>query len=310
MSRHALRFGMRPLFLLCLTSCLAPPPTEPQARPGDDGSSRPADTGATGPFDTGSDDSGGGIGGASSGGAGDEGGTGGEGGDDEGGTGGAGGDPTTGSGGSGGPIGTGTATVGAVSYAYHVPACAVAAGPSPVLFTQHGQGGTGAGMVTQWTSLADAECFIVIGQGSQSGNGWNFNTDVEGLGTLLEEVEALWDIDTDRRILHGYSAGAHWGYVVGLANSATFGGLIVYAGAMNYAESYGVWPDGTQGSIPVAIGHGTADTVVPYAYAQQAEGALSAAGWPVELWAVEGGSHAYDRDHQAAAWAFVMAHID
>ncbi|MCP4805197.1 MAG: hypothetical protein GY913_19065 [Proteobacteria bacterium] len=218
-------------------------------------------------------------------------------------------EPTNGSGGSGGPTGTGTASVGSVTYAYHVPSCALTS-PAPVLFTQHGQGGTGASMVSQWQALADAECFIVIGQGSQSGNGWNFNSDVEGLGALVDEVDSLWDVDTDRRVLHGYSAGAHWSYVVGLANSDVFGGLVVYAGAMSYAESYDVWPNGTKGPIPVAIGHGTDDTVVSYGFAQQAEAELSGAGWPVELWSAAGGSHAYDPAHQAPAWAFVMDSLD
>lgn len=45
-------------------------------------------------------------------------------------------DPTNGSGGSGGPVGTGSASVGSVTYAYHVPSCAVSGGPAPVLFTQ------------------------------------------------------------------------------------------------------------------------------------------------------------------------------
>jgi predicted esterase len=165
-------------------------------------------------------------------------------------------------------------------------------------------------MVTLWQPLADAACFIVIGQGSESGNGWNFSGDIQGLGALVDEVDALWDIDTSRRILHGYSAGAHWGYVVGLANSDIFGGLIVYAGAMSYADNYGVWPSGTQGPIPVAIGHGTDDTVVSYAFAEQAEARLSGAGWPVDLWTAAGGSHAYDTRHQDAAWAFVMSSID
>ncbi|MDG1482006.1 MAG: hypothetical protein P8R54_20615 [Myxococcota bacterium] len=218
--------------------------------------------------------------------------------------------PPKGSGGSGGPSGTGTATTGAVDYGYHVPSCVESAVPVPVVFTQHGAGGTGAGMVAQWTTLANTECFIVIGQDSQSGNGWNFGSDVEGVSALIDEVDTLWNIDTERRVLHGYSAGAHWSYVIGLANSDTFGGLIVYAGAMSYAESYGVWPSGTQGVIPVAIGHGTNDTTVSYAFAEQAAAALSASGWPVELWTVPGGSHAYDPAHQAAAWTFVMDTLD
>lgn len=305
---------MRSLTPLLLVACTAtdpggddgPLPRDqwPDLRDEDDSGDPGGDDSGGGGDDTGGSD-GGGTGGGDSGGegSGDSGDPGGDGDD-------SGGEPATGSGGSGGPTGTGTGTVDSVTYAYHVPACALTSAPAPVVFTQHGQGGTGSGMVAQWQALADAECFIAIGQGSQSGNGWNFGTDVTGLAALIEEVDALWDVDTSRRVLHGYSAGAHWSYVVGLANSDTFGGLIVYAGALSYAESYGVWPDGTQGPIPVAIGHGTADTVVPYAYAQQAESELSGAGWPVELWTATGGSHAYDPDHQAAAWAFVMDALD
>ena len=295
--------------LIFLSACLPPAPTSDGASSsGGDDQGEALDTGDAGRNDTGDQPDSGGTGGDDAGGDGDDGGTGsdtgaGTGGDD-------GGTPTTGSGGSGGPTGTGTATVGTIDYAYHVPTCALSSGPAPVVFTQHGAGGSGSNMVAQWVSLADAECFIVIGQDSQSGNGWNFNSDIEGLGTLIAEVDALWDVDMDRRILHGYSAGAHWGYVVGLANSDTFGGLIVYAGAMSYAESTGVWPAGTQSTIPVAIGHGTADSVVPYAFAEQAQATLSSAGWTVDLWTVEGGSHAYARDHQAAAWTFVMDHVD
>jgi len=301
---------MRILSCLLLAACTASGP--------DDDGPLPRDQWPDLRDDTGDDEGGGSDGGAAGGDAGtgdgdsgDDGGDGGDGGetgsdsgsDDT-------GEPSTGSGGSGGPVGSGTATTGSVTYAYHVPSCVVSDVPVPVVFSQHGAGGTGSGMVAQWTSLADTECFIVIGQGSQSGNGWNFNSDVEGLSALVDEVDTLWNIDTERRVLHGYSAGAHWGYVIGLANSDTFGGLIVYAGAMTYAESYGVWPDGTQGSIPVAIGHGTDDSVVPYAYAEQAEAELSAAGWPVDLWTASGGSHAYDADHQASAWSFVMDTLD
>jgi predicted esterase len=212
--------------------------------------------------------------------------------------------PPEGSGGSGGGVGTGTARVGSVSYAWHVPDCAASGPPSAVVFTQHGSGGTGSQMVTQWASLADRECFIVIGQDSASGSSWNFGSDVEGLSALVDEVDGLWDVDRSRRYLHGYSAGAHWSYVIGLANSASFGGLGVYAGSLQYAENYAVWPDGTQGPIPVAIGHGTSDGTVPFSQAQYAQAELAGAGWQVDLWSVTGGSHAYDAGHQAVAWAW------
>lgn len=216
--------------------------------------------------------------------------------------------PAQGTGGSGGPIGSGSASIGDSSYAYYAPRCVADAHPVDVVYTMHGSGGTGASMVAQWTTLADAECFLVIGLDSQSGRSWNFQGDVENTGALVDAVDAAYDVG--RRFLHGYSAGAHWGYVVGLANSATFAGLGVYAGSIQYAEQYGVWPDGTQGPIPVAIAHGTADTTVPYSEAERALAELEGEGWPAELTTFSGGTHGYEPSAQDAAWAFWMAETD
>lgn len=212
--------------------------------------------------------------------------------------------PTSGSGGSGGGTGLGSGNAGSTSYTWYVPACALAAAPAPVIFTQHGSGGTGAGMVAQWTSLADAHCLIVVGQDSASGSSWNFGSDVTGLDAVVNDVSALWDVDLDRLYLHGYSAGAHWSYVIGLANSDVFAGLAVFAGSLTYAESYEVWPDGTRGPIPVFIAHGTDDSTVPYREAEHAYAELMAEGWTSELWTSTGGTHAYDPAHQDDALDF------
>lgn len=210
----------------------------------------------------------------------------------------------SGSGGSGGGTGLGSGSVGSTTYTWYVPACALGAAPAPVLFTQHGSGGTGSGMVAQWTSLADARCIIVVGQDSASGRSWNFDSDVTGLDAVVNDVAALWDVDLDRLYLHGYSAGAHWSYVIGLANSDVFAGLAVFAGSLSYAESYGVWPDGTRGPIPVFIAHGSDDSTVPYREAEHAYEELLAEGWTTELWTSAGGSHAYDPAHQDDALTF------
>jgi len=201
-----------------------------------------------------------------------------------------------------GPSGTGASIAGTTTYAWLVPECALEGGPAAVLFTMHGSGGTGASMVAQWRSLAERECFIVIGQDSKTGTSWNFGTDVEGMNNVIEQLKGLYELDEDRLYLHGYSAGAHWAWVVGLLNSDVFAGLAVYAGTMTYAVKWEVWPEDTGGPIPVLIGHGTADTTVPYSEAQAAFSRLQGAGWPVELWTASGGDHAYDPDHQEPAW--------
>ncbi len=211
-------------------------------------------------------------------------------------------DVPAGTGGSGGPVGEGTTAIGSSAYTWFVPECAAEAHPVAVVYTQHGSGGDGAGMVAQWRADARAGCFIVVGLDSESGVSWNFSGDVDNLARTLDAVDLAYDIGW--RYLHGYSAGAHFTYVIGLANSDVFDGLGVFAGSMQYAEAWGYWPDAGARPIPVAIAHGTADTTVPYSEAEHAYAELAAAGWPVDLHAVDGGSHAYDAAAQAVAWRF------
>ena len=204
------------------------------------------------------------------------------------------------SGGSGGSTGTSTGSAGGASYTIHAPTSAPS--PAPVLFTQHGQGGTGGQMVDLWATDADAGGFIVVGQDSQ-GEGWNFNGDVSGLDAILTAVSAQHDVDLCRVYLHGYSAGAHQAYVVGLANANIFAGLAVNAGAMSYAVDLGVWPGSVPRPIGVRIDHGTQDTVVSYGFAEQAADWLSGAGHPVELVPAVGAGHGYDPSLQPAVWS-------
>ncbi|MFZ5481951.1 MAG: alpha/beta hydrolase family esterase [Myxococcota bacterium] len=211
-----------------------------------------------------------------------------------------------GTGGSGGPVGEGTDAIGSSSYAYYAPACAAAAHPVAVVYTHHGSGGNGAQMVALWRAQADAACFVVIGLDSESSMSWNFEGDVSNTSDLVDRIDAQYDVGW--RYLHGYSAGAHWSYVIGLANTAVFAGLGVYAGTLYYAESYGSWPPDRRATpIPVAIGHGTGDTTVPYSYAEDAYASMTEEGWPADLWTVEGGTHAYDAGSQDVAWAFWLA---
>ncbi len=212
-----------------------------------------------------------------------------------------------GTGGSGGSTGTGDSAVGGCSYAYHVPECALDAAPMAVVYSQHGSGGRGYMMVQQWQPTADDHCFMVIGQDSETQSSWNTSGDVTCFSTIAEEVEALYDIDTRRRYLNGHSAGGHWTWVIGLYNSDWFGGLAPTSSTMYYAKDWGIWPDQVGRPIPVHISHGTADTVVPYSYAESAYETLSAAGWPVELYTIKGGDHFSLPGAEEEAWNFLEA---
>jgi predicted esterase len=209
-----------------------------------------------------------------------------------------------GSGGSGGEIGASTGSVGNSSYNLYAPACA-ASGRVSAIFSMHGSGGDGSDMVGVWRDLADQECFVVAALDS-GGAGWDFSDDVDNFSLLYDVVDAGYDVN--RRYLHGYSAGAHWTYIIGISNSEYFAGLGVYAGSLTYAEQWGYWPDPGEAPIPVAIAHGTGDTTVPYSEAEHAYDELLDAGWPVTLDSYSGGSHSFELDSPAVAWAWWEAH--
>jgi poly(3-hydroxybutyrate) depolymerase len=197
--------------------------------------------------------------------------------------------------------------VGDCGFAYHAPACAVGGAPSAILYSQHGSGGRGVYQVRDWQSLADQECFIVVGQDSASGTSWNTSSDVQCFSDIADHLDTLYDLDTRRRYLSGHSAGGHWTWAIGLYNSDWFGGLAPTAGSISYAIHWGIWPHDVGRAIPVHITHGTEDSVVPFEHAEWGYQELTDAGWPVELYAVVGGGHNDLGDHQIEAWTFLEA---
>ena len=120
-----------------------------------------------------------------------------------------------------------------------------------------------------------------------------------GLNAILTEVEGAFNVDTKRRYYHGFSAGAHWGYVVVLSNANTFAGLGINAGSMNLAIQQGVWPGQVSRQIPIAIRHGITDAVVPVAAGQADRTRLMNANHPVAYEEFQGGHTVSVADAQA-----------
>ena len=159
-----------------------------------------------------------------------------------------------------------------------------------------------------WRALADQEGIVVVDFRDHDRNGgYNFNYDVLLLNALIGEVESTFNIDRTRRYFHGFSAGAHWGYVVVLANANSFAALGVNAGSMGIAIQQGVWPGQVQRRIPVAIRHGDADAVVPVAAGQRDRARLQSAGHPV-AYEEFGGGHVVRAADAAALWSFLRNH--
>jgi predicted esterase len=214
----------------------------------------------------------------------------------------------TGSGGTGGPLGLTTRTVTtqaqaglpatSIDYDVYVPNGVDPATPAPLLVA-------GLMGLTPWRAIADAEAMIVIDFRDHDRNGgFNFNYDVLGLQAILIDVQSAWNVDTKRIYYHGFSAAAHWGYTIVLANANAFAGLGISAGSLQIATQQGVWPGNVQRLIPVAIRHGNGDTVVPVQSGRDARTALMGAGHPVDYTEFNGGHTIADSD-AAAVWAFL-----
>lgn len=215
----------------------------------------------------------------------------------------------TGSGGSGGQVGLNARTIATqaqaglpsvqISYDVYVPATYDPQTPIPLVVAAN------MGLVP-WQALADAETIAVIDFRDHDQNGgFNFNYDVLGLQAILQDVQGAFNVDTKRIYYHGFSAGAHFGYVVVLANANTFAGLGINAGSLNIAIAQGVFPGMVQRTIPVVIQHGIQDTVVPVQAGRDDRVRLMNAGHAVELNEFAGGHTVRTADAQQV-WTFLQ----
>jgi len=214
----------------------------------------------------------------------------------------------SGSGGSGGGVGDQTRTVTTqaqaglpavtVQYDLYVPSTYDPATPTPWLFA--------ANMgLTPYRALAEAEGFIVVDfRDHDRDGGFRYDYDVLLLNATLADVQGAWNVDLDRLYYHGFSAGAHWGYTVVLANGNTFAGLGINAGSLTSAIQQGIWPNQVQRKVAVAIRHGTSDQVVPVAAAQQDRARLTNAQHPVQYEEFAGGHTVSAQDAQSV-WSYL-----
>ena len=178
----------------------------------------------------------------------------------------------------------------------------------PLMLALHGSGDTANNFVNLWANLAESEGFIVLVPESLSGGvSWNPGTDTQVISELLDVVAAQWNIDECRVYLTGYSAGAHYGYMLGLANADYFAALGVQAGSLSFAIQGGIWPNQVPRKIAVDIHHGSNDPGVPISEAEYARDQLQAAGHVV-YYATHPGGHEIGVGDPEQMWANISTH--
>jgi predicted esterase len=194
-----------------------------------------------------------------------------------------------------------------IEYGYLVPPSYDPAVPTPVLYSLHPYGGAAVSMIHIWHATAVEHGFIVLTLKSQATT-WTWPVDSDRFHQMVEHTDTVYNVDPSRRYLHGYSAGAHYSYALGLADNQFFAAFAVFAGSMEGAIQVEIWPldyDGGDRRIPACIHHSVDDFAIPFADAVAAKEELEAAGHEVFFGELEGSGHSYDEAASPEVWEFV-----
>ncbi len=119
--------------------------------------------------------------------------------------------------------------------------------------------------------------------------------DREGIARSIAQVEALLDhqiaqgIAPENLILAGFSQGGAIALRTGLARRPALAGIMVLSAYLLEADGLGDWAAPEAAKVPLFIGHGSHDPVVPVGLGQRSAEQLQAAGYPVEwqTWPME-----------------------
>lgn len=112
--------------------------------------------------------------------------------------------------------------------------------------------------------------------------------DRAGIVASLEQVDALIDeqisagIPSERLILAGFSQGGAIALRCGLARTRALGGIMVLSAYLLESDRLGEWAAPESARVPIFMGHGSEDPIVPVGLGARSAEQLQAAGHPVE----------------------------
>lgn len=194
-------------------------------------------------------------------------------------------------------------------YFAYVPGNYDPAVPMPVVIAWHGAGGAGTSLGAaqtarnDWSSIAEAEGFIVIAQISTGAQGgWIPEVAEPVMDALLDDIADQYAINLKRIYLWGFSAGGHVFHEIALRRSTEFAAYAVSAGALA-AHAGQSSPFSAARKIPVSIHVGNGDTLLPAAQSDSA--VFVNAGWVLNEnhWLTQfAGGHTYSVGHLQVIW--------
>ncbi len=123
--------------------------------------------------------------------------------------------------------------------------------------------------------------------------------DDAGLRASMAEVQALVDreiargIPASRIVLGGFSQGCAMTLLTGLRAPQRLAGLLGLSGWLPLASTTAAERSDANRDVPVFMGHGTADPVVPFALGAGSRDVMTELGYPVEF-------HAYPIQHHTS----------
>ena len=218
-----------------------------------------------------------------------------------------------GSDGTGGVPGAGErqATVGATTRAIYlyVPADYDEDIPIPLVTVYHGAGGpTNKGETYRdlWLDTAEAGGFAVLAQDSldDAQGGW-LTADRDFWVEATQAMLAEYNVDTSRIYVWGFSAGGHFGHLLGLTYPDSIAAYAVNSGTLGPFNLLSA-PAAAPRRIPVAIWCGATDPNRPAC--ELARDTFLGAGWTLDddlQFTIFDGSHEIPDGHFADAWTFL-----
>jgi phospholipase/carboxylesterase len=193
-------------------------------------------------------------------------------------------------------------------YSLYVPECYDGQRPCPLIVALHGGSGHGADFLWNWVREARTRGAILVSPTAQ-GRTWSLNdprVDGAAIAAIVEQVEARWNVDTDRMLLTGMSDGGTFSLITGLQEDSRFTHLAPLSASFHPTLTSRSSPERLHG-LPVYLVHGALDWMFPVEVARVASLMLSKAGAAVAYREIADLSHTYARDENPRIMDWFLA---